>query len=208
MLWVKSSSVLLCMETLNVQSSRQTFSSFSLCCVQDSILQVHDGIRLHFYPTNSRSLHIKLHTTTAQDLTLDLGPPLRIHYKEDERMTIHSTNKSTDDFNAESDCVCVPFYLICCTQPTGLTDFYNYFQHGLDFFISGSTHTVKKIIVHTNIVCSFRSHLPLKSLFIHHNNSLGHLSFNDISAVTGKSKALQKTKKTVRLLCLFLTLLS
>lgn len=31
-------------------------------------------------------------------------------------------------------------------------DFYNYFQHGIDFLISGTTHTVRKIILHTNIV--------------------------------------------------------
>lgn len=31
-------------------------------------------------------------------------------------------------------------------------DFYNYFQHGIDFLISGTTHAVKKIILHTNIV--------------------------------------------------------
>ncbi|KXN86437.1 hypothetical protein AN958_10299 [Leucoagaricus sp. SymC.cos] len=102
--------------------------------IERAIIKVHDGIRLQFYPSGSKPLHIKLHGTTAQDLTLDLGPPLRVHYKEDERMTIHSTDKGTNEPHAnESDY------------------FYNYFQHGLDFFISGNTHTVKKIIVHTNI---------------------------------------------------------
>ena len=28
----------------------------------------------------------------------------------------------------------------------------NYFQHGLDFLIDGDTHTVKKILLHTNAV--------------------------------------------------------
>ena len=32
-------------------------------------------------------------------------------------------------------------------------DFYNYLQHGIDFLISGDTHVVKKMIVHSNIVC-------------------------------------------------------
>ena len=32
------------------------------------------------------------------------------------------------------------------------SDFYNYFQHGLDFLITGDTHKVKKIVLHTNIV--------------------------------------------------------
>ena len=31
-------------------------------------------------------------------------------------------------------------------------DFYNYFQHGIDILLSGTTHTVKKIILHSNIV--------------------------------------------------------
>ncbi|KAF7776001.1 hypothetical protein Agabi119p4_4394 [Agaricus bisporus var. burnettii] len=103
--------------------------------IERAIIKVHDGIRLYFSPlsTTNKPLHIRLHQTTAQDLTLDLGPPLRIHYKEDERMTIHSTENAEDDTNDESDY------------------FYNYFQHGLDFFISGSTHTVKKIIIHSNI---------------------------------------------------------
>lgn len=31
-------------------------------------------------------------------------------------------------------------------------DFYNYFQYGIDILLSGTTHTVKKIILHSNIV--------------------------------------------------------
>jgi hypothetical protein len=31
--------------------------------------------------------------TTAQDLSIELGPPLRVHHKEDERMTIHSAKQ-------------------------------------------------------------------------------------------------------------------
>ncbi|KAF8897631.1 hypothetical protein BD779DRAFT_1465771 [Infundibulicybe gibba] len=94
-----------------------------------AILKVHDGIILYFYPPSSQPIHIRIGETTAQDLNLDLGPPLRVHYKDDERMIIHSTSAQ----GAE------PGY------------FYNYFQHGLDFLLSGSSHIVKKIIVHTNI---------------------------------------------------------
>lgn len=32
-------------------------------------------------------------------------------------------------------------------------DFYNYFQHGIDFLISEHTHIVKKIVLHSNVVC-------------------------------------------------------
>ena len=31
-------------------------------------------------------------------------------------------------------------------------DFYNYFQFGIDFLISGRTHVVQKIILHSNVV--------------------------------------------------------
>lgn len=34
------------------------------------------------------------------------------------------------------------------------TDFMNYFNHGIDCFIDGSTHILRKIIVHSNTVSS------------------------------------------------------
>ncbi|KAF9464456.1 hypothetical protein BDZ94DRAFT_1354305 [Collybia nuda] len=103
--------------------------------IRQAIVKVHDGVTLHFYPSSSKPVHMRLGETTAQDLTLDLGPPLRVHYKDDERMTIHSTSNA---FQEET-----------------VTDyFYNYFQHGLDFLISGSTHVVKKIVLHSNVAGS------------------------------------------------------
>ncbi|KAJ3488377.1 hypothetical protein NLI96_g2887 [Meripilus lineatus] len=98
----------------------------------DALSEVKDGVVLHFYPTSSEPLHIRIGVTTAQDLTCDLGPPPRINYREDDRMTIHSRAGKLDD-------------------DLGTSYFYNYFQHGIDFLISGSTHVVKKIIIHTNI---------------------------------------------------------
>ncbi|KAL5527358.1 hypothetical protein ACEPAG_6149 [Sanghuangporus baumii] len=99
--------------------------------VRQAIVKVHDGVILHFYPFNSKPVHIQIGITSAQDLTCDLGAPLRIHYKEDDRMAIHSRSKTLD----------------------GIDDgyFYNYFQFGVDFLISSSTHLVQKIILHTNI---------------------------------------------------------
>ncbi|KAF8165255.1 hypothetical protein B0H34DRAFT_688473 [Crassisporium funariophilum] len=97
-----------------------------------AVVKVHDGVTLYFYPTaTSNPLHIRIGETTAQDLTLDLGPPLRVHYKEDERMTIHAAAKENQDGD------------------TGY--FYNYFQHGMDFLLSETTHVVKKILLHTNV---------------------------------------------------------
>ncbi|KAF8639981.1 hypothetical protein AX17_001227 [Amanita inopinata Kibby_2008] len=96
-----------------------------------AVVKIHEGITLHFYPAGSLSMHIRLEETTAQDLVLALGPPPRTHFKEDDRMTIHASSSDEDDAEAGY--------------------FYNYFQHGLDLFISNSSHVVKKIILHTNV---------------------------------------------------------
>lgn len=95
-------------------------------------LKVHDGVVLRFFPASTDPVRVRLGVTTAQDLMCELGPPLRTFYKEDDRMAIHARNPSLDP---HSD----PSY------------FYNYFQHGIDFLISGTTHVVIKIVLHTNI---------------------------------------------------------
>ncbi|KAI0091985.1 UPF0183-domain-containing protein [Irpex rosettiformis] len=97
----------------------------------EAIVKVHEGVDLSFYGVE-RPVRIKLGVTTAQDLMLDLGSPLRIHYREDDRMTIHQSNVQEDpDISGGY--------------------FYNYFQYGIDFLISGTTHVVKKIVLHSNI---------------------------------------------------------
>jgi len=103
--------------------------------IRQAIVKIHDGVTLHFYPSSTPPIHIRLGETTAQDLAVGLGPPLRVHYKEDERMAIHSTGKAPEG-GMESEY------------------FYNYFQHGLDFLISSASHLVKKIITHSNVVSS------------------------------------------------------
>ena len=65
--------------------------------------QIHEGVILHFYPTGSEPIPVLLGTCTAQDLTCDLGPPLRIHYKEDDRMTIHSRSSQAGS-DSDGDC--------------------------------------------------------------------------------------------------------
>ncbi|KAJ7638910.1 hypothetical protein FB45DRAFT_976940 [Roridomyces roridus] len=110
---------------------RDVLSEVVECPAMDGDISRCDrqGITLQFHPAGTKSVHIRLGETTAQDLTMDLGPPIRVHYKDDERMTIHSSNP---DDNVE------PSY------------FYNYFQHGLDFLLS-PTHVVIKIVLHSNI---------------------------------------------------------
>ncbi|KAH9938204.1 UPF0183-domain-containing protein [Fomitopsis serialis] len=97
-----------------------------------AVLKVHEGADLYFYPSGTEPVQIRLGATSAQDLTCDLGPPLRIHYKEDDRMAIHS-RRSGEDEDADTDY------------------FYNYLQHGFDFLVDGTTHLVKKIVIHTNV---------------------------------------------------------
>ncbi|EIW82109.1 hypothetical protein CONPUDRAFT_81654 [Coniophora puteana RWD-64-598 SS2] len=99
--------------------------------ISRAIAKIHHGVVLYFYPPGVPSLHIRIGETSAQDLNVDLGPPNRIHYKEDERMTIHSPQ--------------------CSEENPGSDYFYNYFQHGIDFLISGRTHILQKIIIHSNV---------------------------------------------------------
>lgn len=98
--------------------------------IKRAAIKVHEGIDLHFYTPepDAEPIRVQLGVTTAEDLTCDLGPPVLTHYKEDDRMAIHAAAKDDEE-----------------------SYFYNYFQHGLDFLISGKTHRVRKIIVHTNV---------------------------------------------------------
>ncbi|WWD17252.1 hypothetical protein CI109_101690 [Kwoniella shandongensis] len=72
-------------------------------------------------------LDIVIGETTSQDLLLDLGAPLRKFWKEDDRLERMWGGVS---------------------QPGGC--FWNYFQYGLDFLISGEG-IVLKILCHSNI---------------------------------------------------------
>lgn len=58
---------------------------------------------LQFHPADSDSITVSLGSSTAQDLTVDLGPPFRVHYKEDDRMTIHSRSNQAE-VDTDGDC--------------------------------------------------------------------------------------------------------
>ena len=60
-------------------------------------VQVHEGVTLRFYPSTIEPIRIRIGETTAQDLLCDLGPPADIHYREDDRMTIHSKSRKEDE---------------------------------------------------------------------------------------------------------------
>ena len=78
-------------------------------------------------------------------------------------MAIHSRGHNEDE-SPELSCTS-PVHLVL---PSHISmsfysiDFYNYFQHGIDFLLSDHTHIVKKIILHSNVVSTFIiRHLPL-----------------------------------------------
>ncbi|KIJ56608.1 hypothetical protein M422DRAFT_22762 [Sphaerobolus stellatus SS14] len=95
------------------------------------VARPHKGISIHFYPLGTPPVDIHL-GASAEDLSCDLGPPLRVFYKEDDRMDIHAVSRQFSNLE-ETDY------------------FYNYFQFGLDFLICGTTHRIKKIILHSNV---------------------------------------------------------
>ena len=103
---------------------------------------------------------------------------------------IHSLHRS----QRKSPTVCHPNYHYPILK--GLLDFYNYFQHGIDFLISGRTHKVKKIILHSNLVgtCVFTSHIS----FLTPPISQGLHCFNNTSDARGQSRGSQKMTKMVR----------
>ncbi|KZP32960.1 UPF0183-domain-containing protein [Athelia psychrophila] len=128
--------IVVCQKSENGQE-RDALEEVSECLVMygdvaRAVVKVNEGVTFHLYPSSTPPINIRLGYTTAQDLNVDFGPPLRVHYKEDDRMTIHSTSRASEESN-EGDY------------------FYNYFQHGVDFLISGSTHIVRKVILHTNV---------------------------------------------------------
>ena len=83
-----------------------------------AVVKVHKGVLLHLYPTaTSEPCFIEIGVTTAQDLSVDLGTPSRTHYREDDRMHIHSRQKTNDEEEEDSSCKSPTFprapYLPC-----------------------------------------------------------------------------------------------
>ena len=74
--------------------------------IAKALVKVRKGILLHFYPTaTSEPTLVEIGITTAQDLSVELGAPSRIHYREDDRMHIHSRQKTNDEEEDDSSCM-------------------------------------------------------------------------------------------------------
>ncbi|GFZ43882.1 hypothetical protein JCM24511_01602 [Saitozyma sp. JCM 24511] len=94
--------------------------------IRSCVIQPGRGATLHM----PEPYEIIIGQTTGQDLLLDLGPPLRKFWKEDDRM--ERIWGRADTKLEDGEC------------------FWNYFQFGLDFLLSPSG-VVLKIIAHSNI---------------------------------------------------------
>ena len=70
----------------------------------EAVARVHDGVTLRFWPDLQDAVRVRIGVTTAQDLLLDLGEPLRTFYKEDDRMSIHARERA-DEESAEPACM-------------------------------------------------------------------------------------------------------
>ncbi|KAF9515226.1 hypothetical protein BS47DRAFT_1342130 [Hydnum rufescens UP504] len=107
--------------------------------LRTAIVEPRKGVKLFFYSTAHDQplppVYIRIGHTTSEDLLCDLGPPLRVFYKEDDRMTIHAARGPQEPDEGY---------------------FYNYFQHGIDVLLSGTTHKVRKIILHSNVPGSYQ----------------------------------------------------
>ncbi|TXT07178.1 hypothetical protein VHUM_03348 [Vanrija humicola] len=82
------------------------------------------------------AVEIVLGETTSQDLLVDLGPPLRTYWKEDDRLDrVWGQERDAELNGQEAD--------------TSNSCFWNYFQHGLDFLVTDGI--VTKMIAYSNI---------------------------------------------------------
>ncbi|EFC43326.1 predicted protein [Naegleria gruberi] len=68
---------------------------------------------------------------STQDVLMILGAPDKIYYKRNDKLRIHAIGAGQ-------------------SQTVGNDYFYNYFSMGFDIMFGGNTHTVQKIMLHTN----------------------------------------------------------
>jgi len=93
-------------------------------------LNINENFELNFPKKN---VDIKL-GMQSQDIIGDIGSPSNIYYKNEDKMSIHSSNKDKEEV----------------TQITSQDYFYNYYHLGFDLLFDGLTNKIKKIILHSN----------------------------------------------------------
>jgi hypothetical protein len=58
--------------------------------------QPHEGVDLYFFPSGSAKRTLLLGVSTAEDIRYELGEPMNIYYKEDDRISIHAPSNEDD----------------------------------------------------------------------------------------------------------------
>ncbi|CAG8695122.1 8248_t:CDS:1 [Acaulospora morrowiae] len=128
--------------------------------IESVVAELKRGITINFLDRNHPSpisKEILLNVTTPQDLLVDIGSALRVFFKEEDKMRIHSENIDDMD-NVDSNAQENRNVLSNGTDARNREEdghpidyFYNYFQHGFDVLFDGITHRCKKIILHGNV---------------------------------------------------------
>jgi hypothetical protein len=89
---------------------------------------------VHMFPSNA----FFQYNDTVQHVLSELGTPSSTYDKTEDKMKIHRGQNNTKQ-NSHNKTETTSDY------------FYNYFGLGIDILFDGETHTVKKIVAHTNI---------------------------------------------------------
>ncbi|RIB26842.1 hypothetical protein C2G38_2162196 [Gigaspora rosea] len=128
--------------------------------VESVVAELKRGITVNFLARNNSnqiSVEILLNVTTPQDLIVDIGSPLRIFYKEEDKMRIHSkdigVDSAEDGETASNNTLSngVENHIQEGDMGHPIDYFYNYFHLGFDVLFDGVSHRCKKIILHGNV---------------------------------------------------------
>ncbi|KDE06463.1 hypothetical protein MVLG_03247 [Microbotryum lychnidis-dioicae p1A1 Lamole] len=97
------------------------------------------SVKLVFYPHESPStshdaVEFKIGQSTSEDIMCDLGSAVRSFWKEDDRMSIHSSPDATALAALDPN----PYFL-------------SYPSLGITFLVHGSKHHLLKVILHSNL---------------------------------------------------------
>eukprot|EP01134_Creolimax_fragrantissima_P004072 CFRG4072T1 len=93
---------------------------------------------------------------SCQDVMCELGPPSKIYYKEEDKMRIHTGFQAQTSTLNPGDYRNTHHLRVGEQCGTHCSDyFYNYFGLGVDILFDAEKHTVKKIVLHTNLPCHF-----------------------------------------------------
>lgn len=166
--WSESRNDLFTKPTSNPRSPGINSASARLSSANDEIelIRLHDDNKVELVRRHNAPFTITLHLTTPQDLVAELGPPSAKYRKNDHRLSIHRGTRSlsgakddTDDTEPDEPQSDDDEDVSDVSATSNSDYFLNYFQHGLDVFISSSrssSHPVAtKIILHGNVPGSF-----------------------------------------------------